>query len=44
MHGYAPEDKDSYAAILSNAEIPSEIQQVSDYFDWMIKAANTEGK
>lgn len=44
MHGYAPEDQDSYAAILSNAEIPSEIQQVSDYFDWMIKAAGMEGK
>ena len=38
MHGYAPEDKDSYAAILSNAEIPPEVRQVSDYFAWMTQA------
>ncbi len=35
MHGFAPEDKDSYAAILSNAEIPERVQRVSDYFDLM---------
>ena len=32
MHGYAPEDRNSYAAILSNAEIPPEVRHVSDYF------------
>ena len=35
MHGYAPEDRNSYAAILSNAEIPPEVQHVSDYFQLM---------
>ena len=35
MHGYAPADKDSYAAILANVEIPPEVQHVSDYFRLM---------
>ena len=35
MHGYAPEDKDSLAAILSNEEIPPDVQQVADYFRLM---------
>ena len=41
MHGYAPDDKDSYAAILSNVEIPPEVKQVSDYFAWFSRAAGT---
>ena len=35
MHGFAPEDKDSQAAILSNDEIPEGIRRVSDYFGLM---------
>ena len=35
MHGFAPEDKDSQAVILSNAEIPPEIHRMADYFGLM---------
>ena len=35
MHGFAPEDKDSQAAIMSNDEIPPEIRRVADYFGLM---------
>ena len=35
MHGFAPEDKDSRAVILSNAEIPERICRVADYFGLM---------
>jgi len=35
MHGFAPEDKDSQAVILSNAEIPDRIRRVADYFGLM---------
>ena len=35
MHGFAPEDKDSQAVILSNDEIPDRIRRVADYFSLM---------
>ena len=35
MHGFAPEDKDSQAVILSNDEIPPDICCVADYFGLM---------
>jgi len=35
MHGFAPEDKDSQAVIMSNAEIPPEVRRVADYFALM---------
>lgn len=35
MHGFAPEDKDSQAVVLSTAEIPDSVCQVSDYFGMM---------
>ena len=35
MHGFAPEDKDSQAAILSNAEFPDDVHRVADYFGLM---------
>ena len=35
MHGFAPEDKDSQAVILSTADIPGRILHVSDYFGLM---------
>ena len=35
MHGFAPEDKDSFAVILSNDDVPPEIRRVADYFDLM---------
>jgi hypothetical protein len=35
MHGFAPEDKDSQAVILSNDEIPRQILRVADYFGLM---------
>jgi len=35
MHGFAPEDKDSQAAILSTDEIPPHVLRVADYFSLM---------
>ena len=35
MHGFAPEDKDSQAVILSTDEIPDDIRRVADYFRLM---------
>ena len=35
MHGFAPEDMDSRAAILSTNEIPSHVRRVADYFALM---------
>ena len=35
MHGFAPEDKDSFAVILSNDDVPPEIRRVADYFNLM---------
>jgi predicted AlkP superfamily pyrophosphatase or phosphodiesterase len=35
MHGFAPEDKDSQAVILSTDEIPDTVRRVSDYFQLM---------
>ena len=35
MHGFAPEDKDSQAVILSTDEIPPHILRVADYFGLM---------
>ena len=35
MHGFAPEDKDSFAVILSNDAVPPEIRCVGDYFGLM---------
>ncbi len=40
MHGFAPEDEDSFAAILSNTDLPENINSVADYFDFMIERAN----
>ena len=39
MHGYAPEDRDSYACALSNAELPGWLCHVSDYFALMRERA-----
>ena len=35
MHGFAPEDKDSQAVILSTDEIPDSVRRVADYFRLM---------
>ena len=35
MHGFAPEDKDSQAVIMSTDEIPPEVRRVADYFALM---------
>ena len=35
MHGFAPEDKDSQAVILSTDEIPQRVLRVADYFGLM---------
>ncbi len=35
MHGFAPEDKDSQAVIMSTDEIPPEVRHVADYFALM---------
>ena len=39
MHGFAPEDEHSFAAILSNTALPQNIEKVADYFDLMIERA-----
>ena len=39
MHGFAPENEHSFAAMLSNAGLPESVKQVSDYFDFMIERA-----
>ena len=43
MHGFAPEDKDSQAVILSNDEIPPDICRVADYFGLMRRRLNDMG-
>ena len=35
MHGFAPEDRDSQAVILSTEEIPAGVRRVADYFALM---------
>ncbi|MBE6374380.1 MAG: alkaline phosphatase family protein [Lentisphaerae bacterium] len=35
MHGFAPEDKDSQAVVLSTEEIPERVRCVADYFSLM---------
>ena len=35
MHGFAPEDRDSQAVIMSTEEIPTEVRRVADYFGLM---------
>ncbi len=39
MHGFAPENEHSFAAILSNTVIPEQVNNVTDYFNFMIKRA-----
>ena len=36
MHGFAPENEHSFAAILSNELLPNEVEKVADYFNFMI--------
>jgi predicted AlkP superfamily pyrophosphatase or phosphodiesterase len=44
MHGFAPEDMDSQAAILSTEEIPSRILRVADYFSLMRERIEEQAK
>ena len=39
MHGFAPENEHSPAAILSNTALPEEVEHVADYFNLMIERA-----
>ena len=39
MHGFVPENEHSFAAILSNKELPENIEHVADYFNFMIERA-----
>jgi hypothetical protein len=39
MHGFAPENEHSFAAILSNIPLPENVNNVADYFNLMIKRA-----
>ena len=39
MHGFAPENERSFAAILSNGALPENIEHVADYFNFMIERA-----
>ena len=40
MHGFIPEDKHSFAAMLSNEPLPENIEHVADYFKLMIERAD----
>jgi hypothetical protein len=40
MHGFAPEDEHSFAAILSNVQIPEKVNNVADYFNFIIERAD----
>ena len=40
MHGFSPEDEHSFAAIISNTDIPESVKHVSDYFNLMIERAD----
>ena len=40
MHGFAPEDEHSFAAVLSNTKIPENVEKVADYFNFMIERAD----
>jgi hypothetical protein len=39
MHGFAPENEHSFAAILSNSPLPENMNHVADYFNLMIERA-----
>ncbi len=39
MHGFVPENEHSYASVLSNQPIDENINQVADYFKFMIERA-----
>ena len=39
MHGFAPENEHSFAAMLANEPLPPEIGKVADYFNLMIERA-----
>ena len=39
MHGFIPENEHSFAAILSNTELPGSVQHVADYFNLMKERA-----
>ncbi len=39
MHGFLPEDEDSFAAILSNEPLPEKVERVADYFNFMTERA-----
>ena len=39
MHGFAPENEHSFAAILSNGVLPENVEHIADYFNFMIERA-----
>ena len=41
MHGFAPANEHSFAALLSNTAVPEEVKHVADYFKLMIERAET---
>ena len=40
MHGFAPEDEHSFAVMLSNSPLPEKVENVADYFNFMIESAD----
>ena len=40
MHGFAPHDEHSFAAILSNTPIPENVENVADYFNFMTESVD----
>ena len=39
MHGFAPENEHSFAAVLANEPLPENLEHVADYFNFMIERA-----
>ena len=39
MHGFAPENEHSFAAILSNGVLPENVEHIADYFNFMLERA-----
>ena len=39
MHGFVPEDENSYAAVLSNTALPENLEHIADHFNFMVERA-----
>ena len=39
MHGFLPEDENSFAAVLSNTALPEQLEHIADHFNFMVERA-----